>query len=835
MANSLLLYIDKWYIVGAIYGNDTIRPLSLPNREDRIWLYFHEDLLRDEISYGKVFQKKYRDNEPHYYGDIFSNITKSSATFTLYQRQQPMREIFRSSKIFDELKSRVESEGVIDTYISFSEDINYASRLIFIEEIEKEDFKVINKSVSLSLLAIMNTIHQRQKVEDGRYLVLTACNENLHYSIFNQLEDQLININSDTLPGRGIDVRNRALIEEVVDTINNNELVLQTNAELEEEYCRMNQFADKWAAKLKTSNSSIPIIISDITLSIDPNKSYSAKLAKNKVIERTKAIIRQIVDVIVTFAKKNCEGKSVSDIILIGDTLTNEQFIKELLGRYSLSIDNVVKYQDADLTTILGSYPTIDHSLFSSLEADFETIAKKQLEEIQTEETDAKIRILEQVDTDARNAREKEAKDKERKFNDAMEKGYEAERNQEYSDMKDYFEIALKYRPEDEEAKQKKEEANIKKAEQEVSQRNYKQKIQQAKSYLESGDYETAKQRAEEALTFMSNSIEAQNIKKEANNRLKSQREFDRYLDRFDMFLAQKLYSEAEEELTKAKLLDLDNNDILNKKEEKLSKAINENIERIDSLKQRLETAIKSNNFDEAINICSGLIGVDNANKEKWTGKLAAITIAKDRALEKDKRWQQLLKDMETAQLANDLKQLVILCKEALTIKKSSEIDSILEKAEAKLKEENEQRHLYDEISKIKDLTLKFEFKEAKKLLKSIRGKIDMEQERELNRLIFINEDKAEKAKIANAVKDSSDNNIPTAKENNKGNLDSSRKSSANADFCGDKESNRKQENSETTKTSKNAKNSDDFFYSNTRPNKSPKDNGKIKKDDFDF
>lgn len=116
----------------------------------------------------------------------------------------------------------------------------------------------------------------------------------------------------------------------------------------------------------------------------------------------------------------------------------------------------MVKYQDADLTTILGSYPTIDHSLFSSLEADFETIAKKQLEEIQTEETDAKIRILEQVDTDARNAREKEAKDKERKFNDAMEKGYEAERNQEYSDMKDYFEIALKYRPEDEEAKQKK-------------------------------------------------------------------------------------------------------------------------------------------------------------------------------------------------------------------------------------------------------------------------------------------------------------------------------------------------------------------------------------------
>ena len=76
---SLALYIDKWYIVGAVNIDGTNRLVNLPNRENRIWLYFYEDVVNDEISYGKGFQSKYRNNEPHYYGDVFSLITKSSA------------------------------------------------------------------------------------------------------------------------------------------------------------------------------------------------------------------------------------------------------------------------------------------------------------------------------------------------------------------------------------------------------------------------------------------------------------------------------------------------------------------------------------------------------------------------------------------------------------------------------------------------------------------------------------------------------------------------------------------------------------------------------------
>ena len=91
---SLALYIDKWYIVGAVNTDGITRLVNLPNHEDRIWLYFYEDVENDDISYGKGFEKKFRNNENHYYGDVFSLITSSNAFFTLFKRPQPLLEIF---------------------------------------------------------------------------------------------------------------------------------------------------------------------------------------------------------------------------------------------------------------------------------------------------------------------------------------------------------------------------------------------------------------------------------------------------------------------------------------------------------------------------------------------------------------------------------------------------------------------------------------------------------------------------------------------------------------------------------------------------------------------
>lgn len=39
---SLSLYIDKWFITVAVNIDGNVIPLTLPNGEDRVWLFFHE-------------------------------------------------------------------------------------------------------------------------------------------------------------------------------------------------------------------------------------------------------------------------------------------------------------------------------------------------------------------------------------------------------------------------------------------------------------------------------------------------------------------------------------------------------------------------------------------------------------------------------------------------------------------------------------------------------------------------------------------------------------------------------------------------------------------------
>lgn len=109
----LSLYIDKWYIVGAISTDGITRAISLPNKEDRIWLYFYEDVASDEISYGKGFQRKFRNNENHYYGDVFSLVTNSSAKYTKFKRPQPIIGIFKDANIFNDIRKSVDEEETL--------------------------------------------------------------------------------------------------------------------------------------------------------------------------------------------------------------------------------------------------------------------------------------------------------------------------------------------------------------------------------------------------------------------------------------------------------------------------------------------------------------------------------------------------------------------------------------------------------------------------------------------------------------------------------------------------------------------------------------------------
>lgn len=754
---SLALYIDKWYIVGAINTDGNTRLVNLPNREDRIWLYFYEDVANDEISYGKGFQSKYRNNEPHYYGDVFSLITQSSAKYTMFKRSQPMKGIFKSSKIFDDLRKDMDEEGDIITYISFSKDISLASRLLFIEELNEEGFVIQESVARIGHLALEYASKKSNYTEDGYYIVLNACNENLHYTLYQKTDDLFNREKEDVLEGMGTDVRSRALIEHVVDNINEREHFLKNKLERESEYLRMNQFVDDWLVKLSTARSFIPIQLTNVTFSRDPFKEYSVQVKKSKIDERTDRIVKDIINVIVRFVKDaDISHEQIKGILFLGNTFTNIQFKKELCGYYNLDNSKMVSFKDADLSSLVSAYTFMDCSQFSATRNDMRGNAEAELRRIKNAEEEAEALQRAKEEADAKAAIEREATEAERKFKDAMEMGYDAEREHDYDKMEEYFNIALTLRADDEEAKQKHEEALRKKAELSVQQSHYKEKIQQAKSAYDEHDYETAKFKAEEALSFMSDSKEAQRIKEDSTRRIKSQKELERYLDRADLFIAQKAYFEANQELQKAKLLDVDEKEII-ERELKIKREKQATKYKVEELSSHLNLALDENRFDDAVTFCNELIEIDFTNSRKWSARISDINIKKSKAAEEQKRWEKLVRDIDSAQWEEDWNRIISLCLEALEIKDNEDIRSKLEKAKTKSKTENELKMLDQTISEIKDLILASHFDEAKNKLSEVR-KMNLDSERKnkvrsLNSLIFQKEEEAENLKRAKQKK----------------------------------------------------------------------------------
>ena len=368
----------------------------------------------------------------------------------------------------------------------------------------------------------------------------------------------------DVLEGLGTDVRSRALIENVVDNINEREYLLKTKEERESEYLRMNQFVDDWLVKLASARSYIPVELTNVTLSRDPFKNYPVQVKKSKIDERTDKIVKDIINVIVRFVKDaGVSHEQIKGILFLGNTFTNIQFKKELRSYYNLDDCKMVSYKDSDLSSLVSTYTFIDCSQFSAAQNVMRGNAEAELRRIKIAEEEAAAMKRAKEEADAKAAIEKEATEAERKFKDAMDMGYDSEREHDYDKMEEFFNIALTLRPDDEEAKQKHEEALRKKAELSVQQNHYKEKIQQAKAAYDENDYETAKFKAEEALSFMSDSKEALRIKEDSIRRIKSQKELERYINRADLFIAQKAYSEAIQELQKAKLLDVDYKDII--------------------------------------------------------------------------------------------------------------------------------------------------------------------------------------------------------------------------------------------------------------------------------
>lgn len=747
---SLALYIDKWYIVGAISIDGNTRPVKLPNNEDRIWLFFHEDITNETVSYGKGFKSHYWNRENHYYGDVFADLTNSAAKFTLFKHSQPIKDIFKMGKVFDDLKAAVDNEDNIPTYLSFSKDISPSARLIFRKELKQENFQIEESVARIDHLALEYAVKKNGFSDEGHYLVLNACNENLHYSIYKKSGDIFLRMAENVLAGMGTDLRSRCLIEYVVDSINQTERFLKTKEEKEAEYLRCSQFVDDWILKLSNAHLHIPVQITDVTLSKDPHKTYSVAVKRKQIDVKTEVISKNLVDEIVRFARENgVRHEEVSGIIYLGNTFTNKQFTSQFLTHYNLKENRMICYMDKDLSMLVSAYNFIDCSQFNELESKFTANAEDELRRLKIAEEERIANEKAQAEAEEIAKITQAKKEEEAKFRQAMDRGYESESAHNYDKMFEYFEIATKLRPDDEEANAKCEEARRLRAEQSVMLKTYKEKLQQAKSALDEKDWELAKQKAEEALSSNPESKEARHIKDEANRQINQQKDFDRYIDRADLFIAQKLYKEATEELDKARLLSI-NDKAVKSRLDKIKDLKNAFKSKIDNLVAQLNRAINNRAYTEAIFVCNELREEDPTNQIKWTNKLTEINSLQQGEKERSEKIQKFKSEIDTAQWKDDWKTVAEKCKQLLAIVPDKNCKDKLAVAEEKLRAIEEETAIKKTISEIKDLILRSDFTEARNMLNAV-NQMELNPEykakvRELNKLIFEKEDEAERA-----------------------------------------------------------------------------------------
>lgn len=737
---ALSLYVDKWFITVAINLDGNVIPLALPNREDRIWLFFHEDTANNRIVYGKTNEDNYRDKEPHYFGDIFPLIESGENHFTRYDnRPEEMREIFKVANIFSHLHDAIQDDGEVDTYISFSTDISDIARLKFLQELKEAKFNVIESVARISHLGLEESKKRGIFTTPGTYLALVATNDNLHVSLYKLTENLFVRVSEATLSGFGLDVRKRALIESVVENINRTTRFLSTPDEFAKEYKRQERFADEWLRQVANRRFGQPVTLPNITFAVAPNNPYPVTIKPIDLDQRTVGLVEDIVRKIADFVRSNnIQPHEIAGITFIGNTFTNTKFTDAISSRFIVDENKLVKYREVELPKVVSVYAQIDCAQFKVATEVFVKDAELQ-EELNRQAREEAARKDAAQAAALREQFEKEAAIKsEKEYKNAIENVERYESEHDYENMREWAGIALTHRPDDEYAKEKQTIAQQLLAEQRATNKQFSTIFQRIKTAYSEGRWSDAISQCDIALELRSDSEEVMRIKQDSKRHLDIKEKVTNFLNRADMFFAQKLYNEALEEVGKVLNLDSTNEEAKLIKR-RISELRSKQETRVQELVQKLKEAEESNDFDGAIQICDVLKEEDVSNLTKWTAKIERIKTRRKELEENKRRLNALKEDINNAHFDEDWTRLKLLCENYLSVSSDNSVFQFFTKAKRRLEETRVREAKEKALATINQLILDRRLNEAEQELNRFAQNYPSEQSivKDLRKKIF--------------------------------------------------------------------------------------------------
>lgn len=824
----LVLYVDKYYIIGARCSDGICRAIRLPNGEDRIWLYFYEDVAHNEVTYGKQYETACLNRNLHYYGDIFENICDSRKMFTQYDHQSELRNIFSVSGLFDHLKSPFIEKNIINSYISFSQNIGPAARSIFIEELEEAGFNVKIRVAWPEQLALESLQRKLQLDLSGDLLVLNALGENLYFSTYRFSDDLFVRMNDDCLPGMGMDMRVRALVEDVVEKANWNDAYLKTEEEKEYERQRLKRlYGTEWLKKLDASRQGIPLCVGNFYFANAKFNTLSVTILSSDIDRRTDAVVNAIIREV----SRTISKYSIKNIVMLGDTFTNSMFEQAIRGKLTINNEAVLRIPTSSLYEILGVYPIIDEVQFSSTEkmfvedADAERIRIKNAIREEEEQKNAELELKRKGEEEkARTAAEKW-------YRTEMQSAYEYEGKQEYQKMLDACEQALKHKPGDEEAEKKKNDAIGYLKKEELSSKQFTDSITKAKEYFSNSRYQEALALSEVALNFRPDSVEASRIKSDALTALKRASRIQDFITSANVYIKQQMYESAEKELNKILNLDSQNEDALRLKEQ-----LAERKSFIDKLSAQFSKAEEEEDIEVLQSLYERIKDTDSSLAKSWLIRISAVKRLIESKQKTLAQLAEIREQIDSAEFNDNWEQVVFLCRKSLAIMSQKDINEKLVRAQLIVEKNKEKRDYQQRIDLIQSLIRDGKLSDAKKTLMDFQENYPDKQmiSKKYWGAIFKAEDVLEKKKAESARKEINPKENKRKEPNGK-----NKQTDFEDDFFNDStptpapKTTRKKDDTNQHPTVKNKPGTGDDFFDN--PEIQPKEKKKISINDFNF
>lgn len=378
----LVIHIDVDFIAGTVCtGSGMAVPITQGN-ENLLWLYFFNNPHQDRVSFGKENRNHYNERKVNYYGNFTEKINDKTETFTIRGIQKPLIEILEYADLINILKSKFVSvtkgnDESIPTLITFSLSISDLSKQTLVNYFSKKGFYIESYTIPLPELTCYS-LYIKNKLSianGGSVMFLSATNATLHIMKMVFSENYfMIDGEINSIKGKGIDPRKRALVKFVVNELNKSTGALSSTDEIEDECVRKEQQADEWLKRLDVQTSNRPISINE-SLSIMQSTKLQVLVRKENVDKDTAHYVNELSDIFDFFKSKHL-STDLSALFLLGECFQNSLVFNKF--KNYISEDKLFVCGNDDLQDILTSYPKIDFKRYQDQEARIKALAKAE-------------------------------------------------------------------------------------------------------------------------------------------------------------------------------------------------------------------------------------------------------------------------------------------------------------------------------------------------------------------------------------------------------------------------------------------------------------------------